>query len=297
MATMTSAYSDHEHSADTAGSMEDATPAVGDHRIRLVVKGDDMGAGHGVNVATINAHRRGILTTTNVIVPGAWFPEAVRLINENPTLDVGIHLALTSEWTNVRWRPLTWVPGLVDLDGYLPPTVHPRQGYPAGASLEECDWTLEQIEQELRAQLELGLRHLPQATYTWCHMLFPTIDPLVASLVARLTAEYGLIEPEDLEIRSVRAVYDGVDSGQVKAAKLADRLETLEPGLWLHIDHAATDDPEIRAFGHPGYQNVAADRSANVHAWTSPSVREVVDRRGIELTNYREIHRQPVTSP
>jgi hypothetical protein len=65
----------------------------------------------------------------------------------------------------------------------------------------------------------------------------------------------------------------------------------------LHIDHAATDDPEIRAFGHPGYENVAADRSANVHAWTSPSVREVVDRRGIELTNYREIHRQPVTSP
>src|SRR6478752_2443457 len=194
--TMTDVHRDHEHPEDAAGGTEDVAPGVRDQRIRLVVKGDDMGAGHGVNDATIDAHRRGILTTTNVIVPGAWFPEAVRLINENPTLDVGIHLALTSEWTNVKWRPLTSVPGLVDVDGYLPPAVHPRAGYPAGASLEESDWTLEQIEQELRAQLDLGLRHLPQATYTWCHMLFPTIDPSVTSLVASLTAEYGLIEPE-----------------------------------------------------------------------------------------------------
>ena len=92
-----------------------------------------------------------------------------------------------------------------------------------------------------------GCGTFPQATYTWCHMLFPTIDPSVASLVARLTAEYGLIEPKDVGIQSVRAVYDGVDSGQVKAAKLADRLEILEPGLWLHIDHAGDRRP-----GDPG---------------------------------------------
>jgi predicted glycoside hydrolase/deacetylase ChbG (UPF0249 family) len=285
---MTSTASSGETSEDAALGTQ-AGPATPDEQIRLVVKGDDMGVGHGVNVATIDAHRRGILTTTNVIVPGGWFPEAVRLINENPTLDVGIHLALTSEWTNVKWRPLTSVPGLVDQDGYFQPAVQPRAGFPAGASLEESDWTLEQIEQELRAQLELGLRHLPQATYTWCHMLFDAVDPSVASLVARLTAEYGLLEPLDVGIQALRGVYEGPDPGEVKAAKLAARLETLEAGLWLQIDHAATDDPEMRAFGHPGYENVAADRSANVQAWTSPAVREVVDRRGIELTNYREI--------
>ena len=48
--------------------------------IRLIVKGDDMGAGHGINVATIDAYKRGVLTTTNVIVPGPWFPEAARLL-------------------------------------------------------------------------------------------------------------------------------------------------------------------------------------------------------------------------
>jgi predicted glycoside hydrolase/deacetylase ChbG (UPF0249 family) len=263
-------------------------------RIRLIVKGDDMGAGHGVNVATIDAHRHGILTTTNVIVPGAWFPEAVRMINENPTLDVGIHLALTSEWTNVKWRPLTHVPGLVDADGFFWPMVHPRAGQPASTSIEESGWTLEQVEQELRAQLELGLRHLPQATYTWPHMLFTSVDPTVDQLVRQLSAEYGLVVPFDLGIEWVGKVYDGNDTGAVKAANLAARLEKLEPGLWLHIDHAATDDPEMHAYGHPGYDEVAADRFANFQAWTSPVVRDVVDRRGIELTNYREIDRTAV---
>src|ERR687896_735737 len=85
--------------------------------IRLIVKGDDMGAAHGINAATIDAYQRGVLTTTNVIVPGPWFPEAVRLLKENPALDVGIHLALTSEWDNVKWRPLTAAPSIVDEDG------------------------------------------------------------------------------------------------------------------------------------------------------------------------------------
>lgn len=256
--------------------------------IRLIVKGDDMAAGHGVNVATIEAYQRGVLTTTNVIVPGPWFPEAVRLVNENPGLDVGVHLALTSEWDNVKWRPLTAVPSLVDPDGYFFPMVSPRSGFP-NRSIRESAWKLEEIEKELRAQLDLAKRHMPQITYTWNHMGFTSLAPEVNALVARLTKEYGLIVPTDFGIQRIGGVYAGQDSGSVKADKLAARLETLEPGLWLHIDHAATDDPEIRAFGHPGYEWVAADRSANLAAWTSPKVREVITRRGIKLTNYREL--------
>ena len=102
--------------------------------IRLIVKGDDMAAGHGINVATIDAYKRGVLTTTNVIVPGPWFPEAARLLKENPGLDVGVHLALTSEWENVKWRPLTYAPSIVDPDGYFFPLVQPRPGFPRTAA-------------------------------------------------------------------------------------------------------------------------------------------------------------------
>ncbi|HET7696053.1 MAG TPA: ChbG/HpnK family deacetylase [Vicinamibacterales bacterium] len=257
--------------------------------IRLVVKGDDMGAAHGINTATIAAYKQGILTTTNVIVPGPWFPEAARLLKENPGLDVGVHLALTSEWDNVKWRPVASVPSLVDEDGWLLPMVQPRPAAEPGRSLKERGWKLDEIERELRAQLAIAKRHVPQATYTWNHMGFTSLGPEVAALVSRLSKEYGLVVPSELGIQPLGRVYDGRDSGQVKADKLAAKLETLAPGLWLHIDHASTDDPEMRAIGHQGYEWVAADRSANVDAWTSPKVREVITRRGIRLTNYREL--------
>ena len=257
--------------------------------IRLIVKGDDMAAGHGINVATIDAYKRGVLTTTNVIVPGPWFLEAARLLKENPGLDAGVHLAITSEWENVKWRPLTPASSLVDADGYFFPIVSPRTGFAPKTSIRESAWKLDEIERELRAQIELAKRHIPQVTYTWNHMGFTSLSPEVASLVARLSKEYGLVVPADLGIQSVGRVYESKDSGAVKAEKLAARLETLGPGLWLHIDHAATNDPEMQAFGHLGYEWVAADRSAVLEAWTSPKVREVITRRGIKLTNYREL--------
>ena len=260
--------------------------------IRLIVKGDDMAAGHGINAATIDAYKRGVLTTTNVIVPGPWFPEAVRLLKENPDLDVGVHLALTSEWESVKWRPLTHATSIVDADGYFFPLVQPRPGFAAGTSIKESSWKLDEIERELRAQLEMAKRHLPQATYTWAHMGFTSLDPQVLALVARLSKEYGLVVPSDLGVQWLSRVYESKDSGATKAEKLAAKLETLGPGLWEHIDHAATDDPEMRAFGHLGYEWVAADRSAVLEAWTSAKVREVIVRRGIKLTNYRELTRK-----
>ena len=260
--------------------------------IRLIVKGDDMGAAHGINTATIDAFKNGVLTTTNVIVPGPWFPEAVRLLKENPGLDVGVHLALTSEWDNIKWRPLTSSPSIADDDGYLLPMVQPRAGAAPGGSLKERKLSLEEIERELRAQLTLAKRHIPQVTYTWNHMGFTSLGADVATLVARLSKEYGLVVPSDLGVQSVGRVYDGRDSGSVKADKLAARLETLGPGLWLHIDHASTDDAEMRAIGHAGYEWVAADRAAVFAAWSSPKVREVITRRGIKLTNYRELSKR-----
>jgi predicted glycoside hydrolase/deacetylase ChbG (UPF0249 family) len=257
--------------------------------IRLIVKGDDMGAAHGINVATIDAHKRGVLTTTNLIVAGPWFPEAVRLVNENPGLDVGVHLAITSEWESVKWRPLTHAPSIVDPDGYFFPIVQPRAGFAAKTSVKESNWKIEEIERELRAQLDTARRHLPQMTYTWNHMGFTSVSPDVEQLVARLSKEYGLVVPSDLGIQWLRGVYDSKDTGAVKAEKLSAKLETIGPGLWEHIDHAATDDPEMRAYGHRGYEWVAADRSAVLEAWTSPKVREVITRRGIKLTSYRDL--------
>ena len=264
--------------------------------IRLIVQADDLGAAHGINVASLQAYTDGIVRTANVIVPAPWTPEAVALLRDHSDLDAGVHLAITSEWSAIKWRPLTTAPSLVDARGYFFPMVWPNDKLPAKSSLKENAPRLDEIERELRAQIEYAKREIPQLTYTWNHMGFDALAPEVRALTSRLTKEYGLVTPFDLGVQFAGEIYDGADTGAAKATKLAAKLEGLGSGTWLIVDHAATDTPEIRAIGHPGYENVAADRSAVLEAWTSAAVKEVVRRRGIVLTNYRALlydHKQP----
>src|SRR5690606_39640398 len=98
--------------------------------VRLIVRADDMGYTHSGNKALIQSYQEGIVTSIEVIVPAPWFPEAVKMLNENPGVDVGIQLALTSEWENIKWRPLSDCPSLKDSDGYFYPMVYPHKAYP-----------------------------------------------------------------------------------------------------------------------------------------------------------------------
>ena len=249
-----------------------------------------MAAAHGINVATIEAYTHGILRSANVIVPGPWLPEAARLLKENPGIDAGVHLALTSEWSDVKWRPLTHAPSLVDEHVFFFPMVWPRADFPAHTDLKSNSPDLGEIERELRAQIELARVMIPQVTYTWAHMGFTSLSPEVGALVSKLTKEYGLVTPgPDIGLRMIDGVWQGTDPPSVRIEKLAARLEALEPGTWLMVDHAAIDTPETRAIGHKNYEYVAADRSAVLAAWTSPKVMEVVTRRGIQLTNCKEL--------
>ena len=56
-------------------------------------------------------------------MPCPWFPEVARWAKDHPTTDLGIHQALNSEWTTLRWGPISStdkVSSLLAADGYLP---------------------------------------------------------------------------------------------------------------------------------------------------------------------------------
>ena len=74
----------------------------GQDEIRLIMRGDDIGSSHAANLGCIKSYQEGIMKSVEVMVPCAWFPEAVQMLQENPGLDVGVHLTLTSEWENVK---------------------------------------------------------------------------------------------------------------------------------------------------------------------------------------------------
>ncbi len=256
---------------------------------RLIVRGDDMGGSQAGNSAIIACHRSGIETSVEIIVPAPWFPEAVRLLNENSELDVGVHLTLTSEWDAMKWRPLTAAPSLVDADGYFLPMIWPNPDYP-GLAIRERAWSLTEIEHEFRAQIETARRHIPRLSHITGHMGCTHLAPEVAALTKRLAGEYRLLV--DLKALGV------VDLGYAGAKKTSEEkiesfiktLESLEQGkTYLFIDHPGLDTPEMRAIGNIGYADVALDRQGVTDTWTSPRVKEAITRLGIELISYGDL--------
>jgi chitin disaccharide deacetylase len=65
---------------------------------RLVVNADDFGASRGVNRGIVEAHERGILTSTSLMVRGPAAAEAARYACRKTELAVGLHVELR------RWR-------------------------------------------------------------------------------------------------------------------------------------------------------------------------------------------------
>ena len=258
--------------------------------INLLIRGDDIGSSHTSNVACIESYKNGIMRSVELMVPGPWFPEAVRLLNENPGLDVGVHLVVTSEWNDIKWRPLTCCPSLVDEDGYFYPMIWQRPDFPAGTALKDAPWKIEEIEQEFRAQIEMARRHVPWVSHMDCHMGCESCSPLIASLVEKLAKEYKLdVKPADKGYKYIGlwGKNDATADQRIKSA--VKTLKGLSPGSYIFIDHPGMDTPEMRAIWHKGYENVAADRDAVTKVFTSIDVIAAVKSSGIRLVSYKYV--------
>jgi predicted glycoside hydrolase/deacetylase ChbG (UPF0249 family) len=256
---------------------------------RLIVRGDDMGFSHSGNEALIKSYKDGIQTSIEIIVPSPWFPEAVKMLEQNPNTDVGIHLAITSEWDNVKWRPVAHVPSLTDADGYFYPFIWPNKSYPGRAILEN-KWTIEDIEKEFRAQIELALKKVPRISHISGHMGCTHISKEVTALVEKLIKEYKI--PIELQPAGLKYIgYDGPHGTfEEKKQSFIKMLDNLKPGeSYVFVDHPGLDTPELKAIHHIGYENVATDRQGVTDLFTDASVKEAIKKKGIKLISYADL--------
>jgi predicted glycoside hydrolase/deacetylase ChbG (UPF0249 family) len=257
--------------------------------IRLIVRGDDMGYSHAGNEAIIKCYKEGIQTSVEVIVPSPWFPEAVKMLEQNPGIDVGIHLTLTSEWDNIKWRPLSDCPSLKDANGYFFPMIWPNKNYPDQA-VREQEWKLEDVEKEFRAQIEMALKKIPRISHISGHMGCTDISDSVKQLTKKLAKEYNI----DIQLTELNVKYTGYDgpkkTSKEKIQSFINMLNKLEPGnTYLFVDHPGLDSPELRAIHHIGYEDVATDRQGVTDTWTNETIKKLIRQKGIQLISYKDL--------
>jgi len=263
-------------------------PEQADKAIRLVVRADDIGSCHTANLACIQAYREGIARSVEVQTPCPWFIEAAKMLRENSGYDVGVHLTLTSEWENYKWGPLTQSPSLVDAQGHFFPMTSQRSDFPPNTGFLESKWRIEEVEKELRAQIELAKKEIPQVSHLSSHMGTPTCTPQLRELVARLAKEYKL-PVETPGAKHLPWAADSKATVQEREAALVKSLEGIGPGIWIVIEHPGLDTSEMQAIGHKGYWEVASHRDGVTKSFCSPKVKEVIQRRGIQLVSYRDM--------
>ena len=229
----------------------------------LLIHADDLGMNHSVNRATFEALEKGWVTSASILVPCPWFPEVVRWAKEHPTADLGIHLALNSEWTDFRWGPVTptdKVPSLLDPDRYLPldtPEVAQKARIP-------------EVELELRAQIDRAQSAGIHLTHFDSHMaaLFESTDLYkvyqrmgYSYALPILEADQGSHSPQgvtppagDVLVQTVIGIDPGV-AARDWAAWYEKQLAPLGPGVYQVTVHLAYDDEEMRGatWNHPDW--------------------------------------------
>lgn len=258
-----------------------STPA----NVALVIRTDDIGMSHSVNLAMQRLVSTGMPVSVSVLFVCPWYQEAVEILKQHPNVAVGIHLALNSEWKNYRWGPVAGsqaVPSLVDENGFF---------FPSADALHNHNPSVAEVEKELRAQIERAMRSGVKIDYVDFHMGTVTRYPEFREVAERLAKEYGL---------GMSGYFgEAMDAPQYAAApdKKADSLvayvNRLKPGLNEVTTHVGIDNEELGALVDMNTDEPLPDMSKNrqgeLTALTSPRFSGALKARNIKLLTYRDV--------
>jgi predicted glycoside hydrolase/deacetylase ChbG (UPF0249 family) len=208
-------------------------------RPELLVRIDDIGMNHSVNLALAQLAETGVPLSASVMFACPWYQEAVEILSKSPQIAVGVHLVLNSEWKYYRWGPVLGkeaVPSLVDSVGYF---LSSSEQFLAHA------YDLGEVERELSAQVERALRSGLKISYVDYHMGTAVSTPELRAVVERIADKYGLgISNYFGEI------YHTMFDTPIAEKRSAFRayVDSLTPGHTnLVVIHVAQSTPEIRA--------------------------------------------------
>ncbi len=258
------------------------------NKIPILIRCDDIGMCHSVNVAARQVLETGHPVSMSVMVPCPWFTEAAEMLKQYKNVSVGIHLTLNSEWKQFRWGPVSGVktvPSLVDSLGNF---------FPSRGALFGNNPSLAEIETELRAQIDKAIKAGLKLDYLDHHMSAAVQTPETRAIVEKLAAEYKL---------GISRYYDEVAaegwyfaSPEHKIDSMLLQLQTLKPGgTKLFVIHIGLDSPEMAAMedANPwGPKDMSKHRNGELNALISASFQKLLSDPKFRLVNYRMMNEE-----
>ena len=240
----------------------------------LIIHADDLGFAHSADAASFDALNSGAITSASIMMPTPWVTEVAAYAKAHPEADLGLHLTLTSEWETYRWdglAPTDKVPSLYDPDGTLPndEEVVSKRAKP------------EEVEREVRAQVERALALGIKPTHLDSHMGALFGNPALFNVYTKVAREYRLpflavrqgalgvgdfaLLPKDVALDAVVIAGREVPRDKWKEFYL-NAISNLRPGVTELIVHLGHDDAELQAVtvNHEPYGSAWRQRDYDV---------------------------------
>ncbi len=250
---------------------------------QVILRLDDCGMNHSVNMATEEMAKTGIPFSTSVMFACPWYQEAVDILKKYPHVSVGVHLTLTAEWRNYRWGPIlgrSVVPSLVDSLGYFLPST--------AAVIKNSH--LGEVEKELSAQIERALNSGLKIDYLDTHMGTIVSTPALRAVFEKLSKKYHL----------GMSWYFGEDkfplpSKGTEHSMIFNHFNHLKSDrVNLVVFHIAKPTPEMNAIvslNQPNQRDsvVAGQRSTLLNFLLSNKFKALIDQNQFQLTTYRNL--------
>jgi hopanoid biosynthesis associated protein HpnK len=290
---------------------------------RLIVNADDFGFTAGVNRAILEAHSRGILTSSTLMANGRAFEDAVRLAKTVPRLSVGCHIVL--------------IDGEPVLDEKRLPSITSTSKHSSGVRFREGLKSFAaralagrldpgEIEAEASAQIRKlqasGIHVSHVDTHKHTHLFPAVLRPLLRAArncgVRAIRNPFGPRKPlrsSDLLARpTLWSRYAEVRILRTLASKFhdsANREDFVTPdGTFGIVVTGALDEKLFRGIAaiipegtwefvcHPGYNDedlkssktrLRESRETELRLLTMPEARDLLLQQGIDLISYHEL--------
>jgi predicted glycoside hydrolase/deacetylase ChbG (UPF0249 family) len=253
-----------------------------DDKIRLIIRCDDFGFSHASNMALEKILREGKITAASVIVNTGWLDETVEILKKHPEVSVGVHVCLNSEWVPYKWGPVLpakEVPSLVDEWGHFFGTRKDLLAHHPDA---------DEVEKEIRAQVDLALRKGLKISYMDHHMSAAVTTPELRERFVKVAKEKGL---------GISRWFGEVQGPVVYSAEPSRKTEFLvtelskitQPGTYIIVCHTAIKTPEVEVLhdlNSVGPKNMADHRQAECDMLCSEALKKVLQQKRIELIGY-----------
>ncbi len=261
---------------------------------QLLLRLDDIGMSHSVNMAAEKLAKTGIPFSASVQFACPWYQEAVAILKKYPNVSIGVHLTLTSEWRGYRWGPITGrtaVPSLVDTIGYF---------YQSTTSFGNSGYKLSEVESELSAQIERALASGLHIRYIDPHMGVALSTPELRALTEKLALKYNLAISPLSKLSYFGETYMEMWGEPVKTKKsvflkYVNHLDPKRPNLV--VIHTATPGPEIDALydmnssmmnSPEGKPLTGIHRQTELNMLLSPEFMQLIGKK-FTLINYQQL--------